>query len=775
MKRFFTTLVACLLFFANIPLSTAVNRDPVSRHWENAGFGGQGTFPQIIADKEIPGTLYVASDVSGSFKSTDYAENWSFMNSGTTSIVNANIVQSNKNPDILYSLGLKLIKSVNRGKTWSAVADYKGTRPNLHKSIAIGNTNTDLVFVGLDNGKIMKTINGGASFTEYATPFGANQRISFLYINADDTYLIAGSYNNLGMVRYHLTDDSSSAITLTGTNATRNWDYDTYTESNVVNLCVTAGWKIACTSDNGDNWTYKTAVSADSSYTISRVAVKLLANTNVKFLLHLRQISTPYGTVYDYLSADSGSTWTAVQDNVTRNTTVNPPATWSSFGNLGNVQSMTADPFDESKWYITTDGSIFISTDGGTNWVEKVKGGQNQVVTDIAFSPNGVGFMTGMDIGVLRTTNNGDNWTAVLPHTSNGDPQGFAVAGHYWRVAIPGFGGDTKEEQDANLLAAWQAGNGIVIVTSTYWADSIPRVARSTDNGLTWTIITSGLPTTALTSKANSLDRNAAAWGWGIPRALACHPSGSVCYLGIDGYSSTENGGIFYSTNKGLTWTRTTQPPEWRIYKGIDVDPLDPTGDTVTFCEWFQQAGALPKTYKSTDRGTTWTEVNTGIGDFDLGYNSAGNLFRVGLNQFPRLDYSTNGDSGTWAKMHDMNDTSQVADGLLIDPDDKNRIFVGINDGTNTGPTSGSGGTSSGDLLTDHTIYVTNNAQAFDQAVWTDLTGDFPSPSGVQAIAINKSAGTKGYLFAATDGAGVFRLNLDDTTPTTITNISFGP
>lgn len=762
-KKVFAIFLALLIAAPN---SFAVSRNPVSQHWENAFFGAAGTFPQIISDIETSGKMYLVSDVAGILKTVDSAENWTYINLGTTSIVNAAIAQSQFNPDIMYQIGLKLLKSINRGESWFPLVDYKLTRTSdtSGKTIAPGRKSASLLFVGLDNGKIMKSINGGTSFVEYATPFGANIRPAFLYLDPTDSYLIVGSKSN-GMKKYTLSDDSVSDITLTGTNATMNADYDTYTIGANEYLCVTAGLKAACSSDVGSNWTYTAEAQSNSSYYMSRLAVKYLANTNVKFLTHSRLITSQYGTTYQMLSANSGSTWTDVASNVTVDVVNNPTEEWANFGNIGNVSSIAVDRNDENKWYITTDWRIWKSTDGGTNWTEKVKGAQNQVVTSIIATPNGWLFACGMDIGCHKSEDNGDHWTAAIPHISNGDAQGFAIAGFWWQIVY-------LENE-----TTWNAGNGILLATSSYWADFIPRIARSTDNGENWTIITSGLPTTLLNSSTGSSDPNRAAWGNGYARALACHPNGSVCYVGIDGYSATENGGIFYSTDKGLTWHRTAaQPTTWRIYNGIDVDPTDLTGNTVMFTEWFQSSPTQPKTYKSTDRGATWTAVSTNIGDFDLRYNSAGNAFKVGLNTNPRIDYSPNGN--TWSAMKNLNATSQIADGLYIDPDDPNRIFVGINDGTNTGPTvsqGSGGGTSSATTIIGSSIYVTNNAQAFDQAVWKDLTGDLPSPAGVQAITVNKKFGNKGYLFVATDGAGVFRLNLDDTTPTTMSQITFGP
>lgn len=756
-------LIVLLLLICAVP-AYGLSRDPVSRHWEYAFFGGAGTTSMVLPDLEIPNRVYAVSDVAGSFVTTDKGEQWLFNTKGATTIINSAIAQSEYNPDILYILGNKLIKSVDRGKTWFPLADFVTTKFNTHKSIAIGRRNPDILYVGLQNGKIMKSVDGGDNFTEYATPFGTNLSPYFIYIDPTDSYLIVGGEAATGLKRYDLSDDSVSTITLTGTNATYNWDYDKYKVGAVEHFCVTAGWKVACTVDNGDNWTYTAAASSDPLYFMSRMASKYLASTDVRFITHLRRISSRGGTTFMEVSDDSGATWTDTTHNATYDVINNPSREWFDFGDLGSIYSIAFDPLNEDVVYASTDWCIWRSDDGGQTWTEKVKGAQGTVIGEVVASPNGILFACGMDPGCYKSTDNGDHWTAAIPNTGNAAPQGFSKAGWYWRVVTLG------------TEAEWDAGTGVVIMTSNVWADFISRIVRSTDSGATWTIITSGLPTTLLNGKSAG-NANNAAWGFGLARALACHPNGSVCYLGIDGYSATENGGIFYSTDKGLTWHRTTQPPQWKVYNGISVDPTDPTGYTVSFTEWFQTSPALPHTYKSTDRGVTWTEVYTTSGVFDLNYNSAGNVFTTGLSgRRPRIDYSTNGDSGTWAKMHDMNETEQIADGLYIDPRDENRIFVGINDGTNTGPTvddGGSGGEASGTTIIGNSIYVTNNAQAFDQATWTDLTGDFPTPCGVMAITVNYYNGSY-WLFAATDGAGVFRLKLDDTTPTVLNGMDIG-
>lgn len=744
-------LSTCLL---NVSMAHATTGLPVSSHWENAFYGGDGAFPIILADREIQNKIYAMSDVSGMHMSTDKGANWGWLNNGTTTVLNNSFAQSEYNPDIMYMAGVTIVKSANRGNTWTEVATFNsGASSKGFKIIAIDRNNPNIVYIGISDGTIRKTINGGSTWTTFATPFGVNVKPNFLYINKDSTFLIVGSQSS-GMIRYDLNVGTSAAITLSGTNALYNWDYSVYTKDGIEHICVGGGFHISCSDDNGTSWTNTADVTADSTFFVAKLTTRLLANGHVRMLMWARKTDTPYGETLGKVSDDDGSTWTDFWSNITFDF-VNNPLNVIAFSNLGAIFCISSDPFDENIFYIGTLGTIFRSDDGGKNWTEKIKGAQNTVLSDVTVSANGTIFTSGMDVGVAYSTNNGDTWTQALPHISNGNAQGFALAGHYWRIITTG----TK--------AQWDAGTGHVIVTASPYISprtQIPTVFRSTDNGVTWTESNTGLPTTLLDSSGGP---NQAEWGIGIPRGLAKSINGNIIYLTIDGYSATENGGIFKSTDNGVTWARTTQPAGWRVYNGISVDPTDATGNTVAFAEWFGNAGHSPQYFKSTDGGATWSangNVNYGIND--ITYNSVGNLFAAGLYTGPEAYYSSNGDNGTWNYMKTLNTTTNLGDGIYSDPADPQRLFVGVNDGTNTGPGTGSriGGS----------IYMTTNALSFGNATWTEITGDIPSPAGVSAIAINPFAGSKGYLFAAIDGAGLFRLNLDDFAPTNISNVGIG-
>ena len=844
--RVFKLLIFLLLVCTN---AYAVPNIPVSRAWEAAGYGGGGTYPQVLPDNEIPDKIYLVSDVAGNFFSNNAGNQWRFMNNGTTTIINTAIAQSQSNPDILYSIGKALIKSVDRGKSWNTLAQFTAVRPLNHKCIAIKRNDPSVVYVGLSNGKIMKSSNGGKSFSEFGTPFGAGRHVAFLYINEAGTLLVAGSWG-FGMVSYDLTEPTPTATTISfsGTNNLYNVDYDTYDNSGTEVFCVTAGYYVSCT-DDFVTWDDKPDVHADTNYFIARLAVKKPTVGGVRFITYMRRTTSAGGANYWDLSTDGGQTYTDIKNNITLNVVDNPTEEWASFGDIGNGATVVFDPHSDTKAWIATDWRIWRSDDGGLNWVEHVKGAQNIVNSDLACSPrmsNGVTrcFVTSMDVGIMYSDDVGTTWNPAFPNGSNGGPQGFAVAGHIWRVITSGSQAD------------WDAGNGHVVATSTMWADFIVRVIVSDDNGESYTVVASGLPankitfpnwsstrayvedesvlasngkiytalqaSTGLSPASNPLywglhanAENAAAWGIGYPRGLAkCGANEDILALSIDGFSPTENGGIFVSVDGGYSWGRTEQPEQWKVYNAIAFDPTDATCNTIEFAEYFY-AGTpewnpsteylegnearfkgiyyialqdntnqepldnpdvwavdtlnAPKTWRTTDRGDTWSPVETDIGIADMAFASNGKAYKVGLNSGPAISFSNDGI--TWSLMARLNTSSQLADGLFIDPDNPNFICVGINDGANTGTSQGSGSDASGEG--GGSIYCTADAQNGTTATWYHLTGDLPSPGGVTAITkVNDYLGTD-WLLIATDGAGTFRLDLNDSALTEVSNITF--
>ncbi len=77
----------------------------------------------------------------------------------------------------------------------------------------------------------------------------------------------------------------------------------------------------------------------------------------------------------------------------------------------------------------------------------------------------------------------------------------------------------------------------------------------------------------------------------------------------------TQSSGVFYSTNGGLTWQDRSDPNFVRWTKDLVIDPHDPSQNTwyaAVFSHWGSYPNEVGGVYRSTNRGLSWIE----LGDF---------------------------------------------------------------------------------------------------------------------------------------------------------------
>lgn len=785
------TLLILIMAF----MCTAATNIPASKDWKSKFWGGGGAFPAVAYDISVENRIYALSDVAGLSISLNNAGSWSSSNGGVKTAYYTYLKQSDKNENIIYMIGKKFMVSRNRGKNFDAVQDYSAEGMKSRQIIAPDRTDKEQVFVADKTGKIYHCYEYGSDCAIFAQPVtGAS--IGFLYVTPDNRYLIVGLLTG-GMKRYDRYDQSSVDILLSGTNALRNWAYSTFVDDREEEyLCVAAGHNVRCTKDAGTTWPIVSAdFITDANYFVSTLAAAWLPVGEARFVAYARQISTPYGTNYIKTSSDTGQTWSSDQSGGYVEDAEDPSNVWGSFGSVGNIFNFSINPYNPDEILASTDWRVLLSQDAGDTWEGKIRGSPNQVVTDCEVAPDDIGttFCMGMDIGAYRSEDGLQTWEPILPSGDNPDPDGFDIAGHHWASVIN------------DNAADWNAGNGTITIFTSQWTDFIPRVWVCDDNGDTCEQGT-GLPTTqlyvprwsstttyspgqrvavsdgvyesTLSSTGLSPDsggnsgywqlvrlinwKHAAAWGIGYPRSVTKAPDGKI-YVCIDGYSATENGGVFVSSDDGRNFTRTTQPPGWKCYNGISADPTDPTGNTVVLREYFYQAPDAPHTYKTTDGGQTWQDGGAvEYGASDVKYNESGVAYGTGLKSGPYVYYST--DGLTWADLKQLNANENViGDALTFDPRNPDVAFASANDATATGPGTGSGIPAG--------LYATANLSAGTGAAWHDITGLLDCPSGVHDLAVNTKYGRGGLLIAATDGCGVKVLDMSDTLPTKIINV----
>jgi hypothetical protein len=350
-----------------------------------------------------------------------------------------------------------------------------------------------------------------------------------------------------------------------------------------------------------------------------------------------------------YKSSDAGLTWQAINNGLTN----------------GFIQTVSLTP-DGGTLYAGTYGSgIFRSQDGGASWMAINNGFPAAtiggfIVYDIEISPanpatlyasireSGTFEINGNLVGyVLKSDNGGDNWTQIwtgwMANPNRGDysydvdlrtSDGtlFLATHENGIFKLPsGVTPWVKLQNDSGYSGAENLASRNVVVNNTTILNSIYKLAgvyKSTNDGVNWTIKTSGL---------------SAIYGFALEKDPA---NPAVLYL------STANSGLFKSTDSGENWSARglVGTYVWRfsivpsntqqIYAGTSGNGVQVSGDGGNSWQWHGDGvynttisglAALPSqpgtiyagtfgagVYRSGDNGATWQRVISGLGDLNV-------------------------------------------------------------------------------------------------------------------------------------------------------------
>ncbi len=283
-------------------------------------------------------------------------------------------------------------------------------------------------------------------------------------------------------------------------------------------------------------------------------------------------------------STDGGVTWT--------------PKT-ETLGSL-SVGALEMDPNNSQTLYLGLgdpfDGTgigLVKSIDGGNTWFNPVYLGDSTVVTDIQVVPgNSNTVLASTNKGLFRSVDAGASWSAVTLNT------GFTGAPYGWSIA---WAGGTKFVASIEADAAAASGN----TQGQIWVSS--------DSGATWTrstgvTLTGGLERITVTA-APSLRTTL--------YAMAAKPGGDL-------------GEIFKSTNGGTSWVATSAAG--KRYKNANTEART-VGQIFNTQGWYDHLLAVhptnPNTLyiggalhmaRSTDGGTSYSQVSNWLGQFSLPY-----------------------------------------------------------------------------------------------------------------------------------------------------------
>jgi photosystem II stability/assembly factor-like uncharacterized protein len=678
-------LLLSLGFLPNLAFAAAPSRF-ISR-----GPGGGGAFFGPEINPFNPDDLWIGSDMSDLFHSTDFGRNWDtidfrILQGGSL----PGRMEFTSNPLVRYALNDSVpTRTFDGGSTWTSippdsysvyclyadplstnrllVSDYTTLKISTNSGATYKNcyTNNDLlvagafwdgttIYVGTRPGMLVSS-NGGGSFTLIGTPG----------IPATESMVSFTGAKEGGALRFFCVTLGSGDVYP----GVQGSDYANYHA--IYRLDGGSGTWTPVTTGVGGNYPFFVAMCR--------------TNINVAYAAGSDSLGQP--VVLKTLNG--GSSWSQVMQctanaNVATGWTGDDSGAWNwkkwSFGEC--AMGFAVCQSDLNRAVITDFGFIHATTNGGTTWQQAYdwpgcqsavgamtpktnfftgSGAEDTSCWSLSWFSSNTLFCSFTDIRGMLSTNSGSAWMSPLSLSYNST---------YQTLKHPTNGLVYGAMSSVHDMYAWDK----------YCQDSaidggLGAVMYSTNQGFTWaTFKNLGKPIVALALDPNNANRLYASMvnstNGGIYRTVNLNAGTSATWTKLgtppraqghayniyvlnDGtlvasYSARiassdfqPSSGVFVSMNDGTNWVDRSATGMQYYTKDLTIDPNDPAQNTWyagVWGEWGSSSG-LGGLYCTTNRGTSWTRITSGL-------KAVGSCTVSPVN--PDEMYVTTEDQGLW-------------------------------------------------------------------------------------------------------------------------------
>jgi hypothetical protein len=602
------------------------------------------------------------------------------------------------------------------GVSWSPISDLE---PSLAiGAIALDPANPSVIYVGTGEENysidsyygegILKSTNGGSSWTSVVGPFADSEIGTIAVSPANSSVVLAGATGFTSTMwpggLFRSSDGGSTwAMVLSG-----NTDSIVFDPVNTSTAFAGLGnWGDSFSGvyksvDNGATWTKLTSGLPPATST-GRIGLVIDPNHNSVVYASIADIEGGSGYAGIYQSTDGGANWSKIYIP-------------SGSGCCTWYENGIAVDKANSKVIVTGGFGVTRSLDGGATWSD-ITSGTHPDQHAFAFSPDGT---------QLYAANDGGLWSMSNPAAStvswNSMNSQVATITFY-----PGIGMDPADvnhalagtqDNSADAYAGnlgWNAGFSPCGDASSAMIDPtnfshqylycIGTIYASSDGGATWASAMSGL---------NSSDGG----GWVSP--LALDPSNpSTLYFAAHS--------VYQSTDKAATWHAISGSLDTQLINAIAVAPSNSSTVYVGAGD-----GAVLLT-KNAGTGATWTSVSTGlparaVTSLAVSATSPATAYVTFSGFGAGHIWKTTNYGSTWTDISG-NLPDAPANDVVIDPDMSNVLY----------------------LATDVGVFATSNG-----SIWSALGSGLPEVV-VQSIAFHHGART---LRAITHGRSAWDVQI---------------
>lgn len=580
------------------------NRAAASSTWTNisqdvadGGYNGMGRTTCIAFDPNNANTYYVGAPIGGLWKTTDGGLTWAPLTDALPYVSVGSCVIDPTNTNTLYiSVGdhegwwkysMGVYKSTDGGATWNATGlSWSLSQGRAISMLAMDPFNAAVIYAATSNG-LYKTTNNGTTWNVVHSGYHNDIRFepgtSNIYATTNDYWGSSEAYRS--------TDGGASWTQLTSFNTNYNYLRLAVTPANPAKLAIlnTSTNDLYVSTNYGSNLTVVGNCPEDDVLLISP------NNANIIYC----------GALFVNKSTDGGASW-----NQLTYWYYNPPYDEVH----ADQRNSFFHPLQPNYMFFCNDGGIYRYSESGDTWADFSNGLKITQFYKMAASQTNPQIILGGtqdnggrirdNTGTWRATNGGDAMEVAIDPTNDNVIYTTYINGKLYR-SLDGWINDTYNEISANIPGGTPPGSWV----APYMLDPSDNntivagyddVWRSTDRGDNWTALSNNI-----TGDGSTLN------------CLAVAPSDpNTIYVSWD-----DN--MMKTTDMGLSWTPVTISGTADI-TCITVHPTNPN------ILWITRGGYTGgmKVYHSTNGGTSWTSLSTGLPNVPVNtllYQNGGN------------------------------------------------------------------------------------------------------------------------------------------------------